>query len=166
MPHYETHSAYTNITNSEVENVSAIRNNRRLIGKQNKGLDYPYIIPYNGILVPNSLYEDNKDAKPSITGQTNYATTFKVTKPSKSRKYLKRKHRQRNRQKLRTPKGTRSKSKRKRKRTHKTKPNPVISIFRRIYYKYFSRQDRQLVGLGSLASQNLPVSSMYGHIFS
>ena len=102
--------------------------------------EYPNVVPYNKILVPNSLYVKNPIKINLKNKSSKVSSKLKKSKYGKYRKV----HNRPKTVKNVKPRGQKKKKKSKLRRTKKSQKNPVTTFFRGIYYQYFNQKDRQL----------------------
>ena len=120
--------------------------------------EYPNVVPYNKILVPNSLYVKNT-IKTKLKNKD--SKVLSKLKKSKYGKYRKVHNRVKTEKKVKPRRAQKKKKKSKLRRNKKSQKNPVTTFFRGIYYQYFNQKDRQL------GPFNLyPVTSILHHMNS
>ena len=105
--------------------------------------EYPHVVPYNKILVPNNQYEEYID-------HNNYSATKRrprFTKKSKRAKKFKKLLKAASKTKRREKKSRVSK-RAKHLLDNKIYRNPISKFLNGIYYQYFTQKDRQVVDFG------------------
>ena len=105
--------------------------------------EYPHVVPYNKILVPNTLYEENIDDNNYSAAKRRPRLTKNYTRVKKHKKALKpaskKKRREKKRRVAKRPKHLLD---------NKIYRNPISKFFNGIYYQYFTQKDRQVVDFG------------------
>ena len=105
--------------------------------------EYPHVVPYNKILVPNTLYEENIDDNNYSATKRRPRFNKKSKRVKKLKKFLKPASKKKRREKKhRVAKGA------KHLLDNKIYRNPISKFLNGIYYQYFTQKDRQVVDFG------------------
>ena len=104
--------------------------------------EYPNVVPYNQILVPKSFYVQHKLSRKSDKSKR----VSKATKNKRKKKSLLKRLRKNKifSSSVKSNQNKRTGKQLKLRRAKKSNKNSIKNFFRGIYYKYFSKKDRQI----------------------
>ena len=146
MLHRNVHSQkpLTYSVNEDYENnISSYSHTLEKFETADPIFEYPHVVPYNKILVPNTLYEENIDDNNYSATKRRPRFNKKSKRVKKLKKFLKPAPKKKRREKKRrVAKGAKHLS------DNKIYRNPISKFLNGIYYQYFTQKDRQVVDFG------------------
>ena len=146
MLHRNVHSQkpLTYSVNEDYENnISSYSHTLEQFETADPIFEYPHVVPYNKILVPNTQYEENIDHNNYSATKRRPRFTKKSKRTKKFKKFLKAASKTKRKEKKR-----RVSKREKHHLDNKIYRNPISKFLNGIYYQYFTQKDRQVVDFG------------------
>ena len=147
MLHRNVHSQkpLTYSVNEDYENnISSYSHTLEKFETADPIFEYPHVVPYNKILVPNTQYEENIDHNNYSATKRRPRFTKKSKRTKKFKKFLKAASKTKRKEKKRRV----SKRGKHHLLNNKIYRNPISKLLNGIYHQYFTQKDRQVVDFG------------------